>query len=99
MLGFPILYFKGMRLVMFQLYGLYCRWMKRSGNTAAGFRSRVQGLTTLRVEGTAVPFLCPWFQNRASELSHPIEPLALKAPVPNNQNLSQIVTYINYYPN
>ena len=24
MLGFPILYFKGMRLMMFQLYGFYC---------------------------------------------------------------------------
>ena len=25
MLGFPILYFKGMRLMMFQLYGFYCK--------------------------------------------------------------------------
>ena len=25
MLGFPILYFKGRRLVMFQLFGFYCR--------------------------------------------------------------------------
>ena len=26
MLGFPILYFKGMRLMMFQLSSFYCRW-------------------------------------------------------------------------
>ena len=25
MLGFPILYFKGMRLMMFQLSGFYCK--------------------------------------------------------------------------
>ena len=25
MLGFPILYFKGMRLTMFQLSGFYCK--------------------------------------------------------------------------
>ena len=28
MLGFPLLYFKGMRLTMFQLSGFYCRVLK-----------------------------------------------------------------------
>ena len=31
MLGFPLLYFKGMRLMMFQLSGFYCRGGMRGG--------------------------------------------------------------------
>ena len=31
MLGFPILYFKGMTLMMFQLSGFYCRQDPRDG--------------------------------------------------------------------
>ena len=27
MLGFPLLYFKGMRLMMFQLSSFYCKWL------------------------------------------------------------------------
>ena len=30
MLGFPLLYFKGMRLVMFQLSSFYCRRLEYS---------------------------------------------------------------------
>ena len=30
MLGFPILYFKGRRLTMFQLSGFYCRGMNKN---------------------------------------------------------------------
>ena len=26
-LGFPLLYLKGMRIMMFQLSGFYCRWV------------------------------------------------------------------------
>ena len=35
MLGFPLLYFKGMRLMMFQLSSFYCRiWCQcRQGDT------------------------------------------------------------------
>ena len=46
MLGFPILYFKGMRLMMFQLSGFYCRacgagglWVAAGlGEEDSGFR-------------------------------------------------------------
>ena len=31
MLGFPTLYFKGRRLMMFQLSGFYCRWFRVKG--------------------------------------------------------------------
>ena len=31
MLGFPLLYFKGMRLMMFQLSGFYCTSIRVSG--------------------------------------------------------------------
>ena len=44
MLGFPILYFKGRRLMMFQLSGFYCR---------------VPGKTGFRVEGIAFSMLWP----------------------------------------
>ena len=30
MLGFPLLYFKGMRLLMFQLSGFYYSWVLKS---------------------------------------------------------------------
>ena len=39
MLGFPLLYFKGMRLMMFQLYSFYCRlWQQAS--RVRGFAQR-----------------------------------------------------------
>ena len=34
MLGFPLLYFKGMRLMMFQLSSFYCRYTKEPGSHA-----------------------------------------------------------------
>ena len=38
MLGFPLLYFKGMRLMMFQLSGFYCNCSGTHKPLAASFR-------------------------------------------------------------
>ena len=56
MLGFPILYFKGMRLIMFQLSGFHCTTSGRTfgiGGTAAGISihegsSRIPQAKTLK---------------------------------------------------
>ena len=45
MLGFPLVYFKGMRLMMFQLSGFYCTGKARPGKTKSrkkGGRTPVQ---------------------------------------------------------
>ena len=44
MLGFPILYFKGMRLIMFQLSGFYCMPVRSSKASHKSFLGGVQGL-------------------------------------------------------
>ena len=43
MLGFPILYCKGMRPMMFQLSGFYCRFI----STLTGVRSNYRTVVTL----------------------------------------------------
>ena len=43
MLEFPILYFKSMRLMMFQLSGFYCNWFV---SKATIIRPHIRGLTT-----------------------------------------------------
>ena len=51
MLGFRILYFKGMRLIMFQLSGFHCRWFRVFNSSGLELQwSRVQNLS-LRVLG------------------------------------------------
>ena len=44
MLGFPLLYFKGVRLMMFQLSSFYCRGYRVSGvSLLFGIRFRASG--------------------------------------------------------
>ena len=45
MLGFPVLYFKGMRLMMFQLSSFYCTWV-RGDMASIGSRVEAQKLET-----------------------------------------------------
>ena len=49
MLGFPLLYFKGMRLMMFQLSGFYYRGLNRWG------RVPFQGVWKDYYQGSNVP--------------------------------------------
>ena len=39
MLGFPLVYFKGMRLMMFQLSGFYCKSFSKSPVRSVAFRA------------------------------------------------------------
>ena len=63
MLGFPLLYFKGMRLMMFQLSGFYCTlaapvaWRRSGGRTGGpqGIRGRVPKRVPLKGALNRVP--------------------------------------------
>ena len=52
MLGSPILYLKGMRLMMFQLSGFYCRGMMSLGSF--GFRALGSRRSRVRISGLGV---------------------------------------------
>ena len=55
MLGFPLLYFKGMRLLMFQLSGFYYRphgvWERLGGSRALGTLKSNTGLELVTTTG------------------------------------------------
>ena len=53
MLGFPILYFKGRRLTMFQLSGFYCTTTPTTTTTAAAAATTATTTTTMLL-------LLPW---------------------------------------
>ena len=60
MLGFPILYFKGMRLMMFQLSGFYCR-VSSKGSIRATTRD-LQGYYNIGAEiTTTASFGVPYY--------------------------------------
>ena len=49
MLGFPLLYFKGMRILMFQLSGFYCRTLETAGTGLRGFALLGNGAESLKL--------------------------------------------------